>query len=150
MAVTPPPEGEPLVPALPEYDADILTGAARSTNSRPVAVMVNNIANSQRQNARPQRGIGSADLLIEAKVEGGITRLCAVFSDADSIPEVRPPPLGPRPVPAAAHALEHPLLPRRREHLLHPVRQRLRLLRAEHRRQELFQDPDPPHRLSPQ
>ena len=25
MAVTPPPEGEPLVPALPEYDADILT-----------------------------------------------------------------------------------------------------------------------------
>mgnify|MGYP003092830776 FL=1 len=90
MAVTPPPEGEPLVPALPEYDADILTGAARSTNSRPVAVMVNNIANSQRQNARPQRGIGSADLLIEAKVEGGITRLCAVFSDADSIPEVGP------------------------------------------------------------
>ena len=72
MAVTPPPEGEPLVPALPEYDADILTGAERSTNSRPVAVMVNNIANSQRQNARPQRGIGSADLLIEAKVEGGI------------------------------------------------------------------------------
>ena len=33
----------------------ILTGAERSTNSRPVAVMVNNIANSQRQNARPQR-----------------------------------------------------------------------------------------------
>ena len=75
---------------MPEYDADILTGAERSTNSRPVAVMVNNIANSQRQNARPQRGIGSADLLIEAKVEGGITRLCAVFSDADSIPEVGP------------------------------------------------------------
>ena len=93
MAVTPPPEGEELDPAfgvMPEYDADILTGAERSTNSRPVAVMVNNIANTQRQNARPQRGIGSADLLIEAKVEGGITRLCAVFSDADSIPEVGP------------------------------------------------------------
>ena len=30
------------------------------------------------------------------------------------------------------------------------VRQRVRLLRAEHRRQELFQDPDPPHHLSPQ
>lgn len=56
MAVTPPPEGEQLDPAfgvMPEYDADILTGAERSTNSRPVAVMVNNIANSQRQNARP-------------------------------------------------------------------------------------------------
>ena len=93
MAVTPLPEGEQLDPAfgvMPEYDADILTGVERSTNSRPVAVMVNNIANSQRQNARPQRGIGSADLLIEAKVEGGITRLCAVFSDADSIPEVGP------------------------------------------------------------
>ena len=72
MAVTPPLEGEQLDSAfgvMPEYDADILTGAERSTNSRPVAVMVNNIANSQRQNARPQRGIGSADLLIEAKVE---------------------------------------------------------------------------------
>ena len=93
MAVTPPPEGEQLDPAfgvMPEYDADILTGAARSTNSRPVAVMVNNIANSERQNARPQRGIGSADLLIESKVEGGITRLCAVFRDADTIPEVGP------------------------------------------------------------
>ena len=64
MAVTPPPEGEQLDPAvgvMPEYDADILTGDERSTNSRPVAVMVNNI-----------------------------TRLCAVFSDADSIPEVGP------------------------------------------------------------
>ena len=81
---------EPGPSALPDYDADLLTGIERSTNSRPVAVMVNNIANSQRQNARPQRGIGSADLLIEAKVEGGITRLCAVFSDADSIPEVGP------------------------------------------------------------
>ena len=33
MAVTPPPEGEQPGPALPEYDADILTGAERSTNS---------------------------------------------------------------------------------------------------------------------
>ena len=93
MAVTPPPEGEQLDPAfgvMPEYDADILTGAERSTNSRPVAVMVNNIANSQRQNARPQRGIGSADLLIEAKVEGGITRFCALYSNVNNIPEIGP------------------------------------------------------------
>ena len=55
-----------------------------------VGVMVNNIANSERQNARPQRGIGSADLLIASKVEGGITRLCAVFRDAGTIPEVGP------------------------------------------------------------
>ena len=77
---------EPGLSALPDYDADLLTGIERSTNSRPVAVMVNNIANSQRQNARPQRGIGSADLLIEAKVEGGITRLNILYyHDGESI-----------------------------------------------------------------
>ena len=93
MAVTPPPEGEQLDPAfgiMPEYDADILTGAERSTNSRPVAVMVNNIANSQRQNARPQRGLSKADILFEIKVEGGITRFCALYSDVNSIPEIGP------------------------------------------------------------
>ena len=52
--------------------------------------MVNNISNTPRQNARPQRGIGSADVLIECKVEGGITRFCAVFHDADAIPEIGP------------------------------------------------------------
>ena len=52
--------------------------------------MVNNISNTQRQNARPQRGLGSADLLIESKVEGGITRFCAVYYDANAIPEVGP------------------------------------------------------------
>ena len=75
---------------LPAYDADPLTGEARKSTGRMVGVMVNNIANSEKQNARPQRGIGSADLLIESKVEGGITRLCAVFRDADTIPEVGP------------------------------------------------------------
>ena len=76
--------------ALPVYDADGLTGQAHRTNGRIVGVMVNNISNSERQNARPQRGIGSADILIESKVEGGITRLCALFHDANDIPEVGP------------------------------------------------------------
>ena len=75
---------------LPAYDADPLTGEARRSDGRIVGVMVNNISNSERQNARPQRGLGSADLLIESKVEGGITRFCAVYHDADSIPEVGP------------------------------------------------------------
>ena len=66
-------------PALAAYDANVLTGEAGSGTGRIVGVMVNNISNSQRQNARPQRGIGSADILVESKVEGGITRLCAVF-----------------------------------------------------------------------
>ena len=77
MAASSLPEVAPPAPgpsALPDYDADLLTGIGRSTNSRPVAVMVNNIANSQRQTARPQRGIGSADLLNEAEVEGGLSR----------------------------------------------------------------------------
>lgn len=76
--------------ALPAYDADPLTGEAKRSNGRIVGVMVNNISNTSRQNARPQRGLSSADLLIECKVEGGITRFCAVFHDAGSIPEIGP------------------------------------------------------------
>ena len=76
--------------ALPAYDADPLTGEAKRSNGRIVGVMVNNISNTSRQNARPQRGLSSADLLIECKVEGGITRFCAVFHDADAIPEIGP------------------------------------------------------------
>ena len=75
---------------LPAYDADPLTGEANRSSGRIVGVMVNNISNTTRQNARPQRGLSSADLLIECKVEGGITRFCAVFHDADSIPEIGP------------------------------------------------------------
>ena len=62
--------------ALPVYDADVLTGQAHRTNGRIVGVMVNNISNSERQNARP--------------VEGGSTRLCARFHDAKDIPEGGP------------------------------------------------------------
>ena len=76
--------------SLPAYNADPLTGEPRRSNGRIVGVMVNNISNTQRQNARPQRGIGSADLLIESKVEGGISRFCAVYHDANAIPEVGP------------------------------------------------------------
>ena len=93
LVVSPLPEGEQLDPGFavtPAYDADPLTGEARRSGGRSVGVMVNNISNTPRQNARPQRGIGSADVLIECKVEGGITRFCAVFHDADAIPEIGP------------------------------------------------------------
>ena len=76
--------------SLPAYDANVLTGEAGSGTGRIVGVMVNNISNSAKQNARPQRGIGSADILVESKVEGGITRLCALFSDVNQIPEIGP------------------------------------------------------------
>src|SRR5699024_11449643 len=63
---------------------------AKRGRGRIVAVMVNNICNSARQNARPQRGLSAASVLIESKVEGSISRLCALYSDVDAIPEVGP------------------------------------------------------------
>ena len=78
------------VPALPPYDADPLTGEAKRGRGRIVGVMVNNICNSARQNARPQRGLSAAPVLIESKVEGNISRLCALYSGAEGIPEVGP------------------------------------------------------------
>ena len=77
-------------PALPPYDADPLTGEAKTGNGRIIGVMVNNICNSARQNARPQRGLSAAPVLIESRVEGNISRLCAVYSGVDAIPEVGP------------------------------------------------------------
>lgn len=49
-------------PALPPYLADPLTGEARSADTRIVGIMVNNISNSTRQNARPQRGLSDAGM----------------------------------------------------------------------------------------
>ncbi len=43
---------------------------------RPIAVMINNISA-----AMPQCGIGDADIIYEMMVEGGITRLLAIFND---------------------------------------------------------------------
>lgn len=64
-----------------------LTGEAGYDESlllnRPVAVMVNNIEQSL-----PQRGISKADIVYEMPVEGGITRLMAVFSDYHDLPEI--------------------------------------------------------------
>ena len=77
-------------PALPPYDADPLTGEAKTGNGRIIGVMVNNICNSSRQNARPHRGLSSASILIESKVEGNISRLCALYNNVDAIPEVGP------------------------------------------------------------
>ncbi len=50
---------------------------------RPVAVMVNNI-----RDALPQYGIAQADIIYEMLVEGGITRLMAVYADYGSMPNI--------------------------------------------------------------
>ncbi len=54
-------------------------------NTRPIAVMINNIGE-----AMPQSGIGEADVIYEMVVEGGITRLMAVFSDYDGLEKIGP------------------------------------------------------------
>ena len=55
----------------------------RAVGKRPVSVMVNNI-----KKAWPQYGLGSADICYEIVVEGGITRIMAVFADYQSMPKI--------------------------------------------------------------
>lgn len=63
---------------------DPLTSLACSqdySTRRPIAVMINNI-----RQAIPQHGISDADILYECLVEGGITRLMAIFPDYRALP----------------------------------------------------------------
>lgn len=59
---------------------EVLTNT-ESLGKRPVAVMINNIVN-----ALPQYGISDADIMFEIPVEGGITRMMAVYSDFQAMP----------------------------------------------------------------
>ncbi|MBR6792470.1 MAG: DUF3048 domain-containing protein [Ruminococcus sp.] len=59
-----------------DYNAD-------AVGKRPVAVMVNNL-----KDALPQYGIEQADIIYEIPVEGGITRLMAVYADYTSMPDI--------------------------------------------------------------
>lgn len=52
---------------------------------KPVAIMINNIGE-----AMPQSGIGNADVIYEMIVEGGITRLEAVFTDYSGLTKIGP------------------------------------------------------------
>ena len=85
------PESEP-VPAPEETPSEIrnpLTGetgfSEEAVGKRPVTVMINNIGA-----ALPQRGLSAADMIYEAVVEGGITRMMGVYADIDQIPYVGP------------------------------------------------------------
>lgn len=66
---------------------DFLTGEKSNRESinapRPVAVMINNIEASL-----PQYGISRADIIMEMPVEGGITRLMAIYNDYKAVPSV--------------------------------------------------------------
>ena len=76
-------------PTAQPYEAAALTGYEKDADypegERITAVMVNNI-----QVCRPQRGLSAADILFEIKVEGGITRFMALFTDYNQIPEIGP------------------------------------------------------------
>lgn len=69
----------------PEKTVNFLTGFEGNYNpgARPVAVTVNNLEASL-----PQYGIGGADIIMEFPVEGGITRLMALYSDYKSMPDI--------------------------------------------------------------
>ncbi|MBQ8831788.1 MAG: DUF3048 domain-containing protein [Oscillospiraceae bacterium] len=79
------PEPEPEPEPLPEIEKVVyynpLTGEEVSEDismKRPLAVMINNYPSSM-----PQLGIAEADIIYEMIVEGGLTRMCAVFQDID-------------------------------------------------------------------
>jgi len=54
-------------------------------NLYPIAVMIDNDPN-----ARPQAGLAQAQLVYEAKAEGGITRFMAIFAGSDDLPIIGP------------------------------------------------------------
>ncbi len=51
---------------------------------RPVAIMVNNLSTAQ----KVQTGLNDADIVYETEVEGGITRLLAVYKDFKSVKQI--------------------------------------------------------------
>lgn len=77
--IIPEPEPEPIV-----LYTNPFTGVGIEqdlSGKRPVAMMINNI-----KVATPQLGISEADILYECIVEGGITRLLAIFPRYESLP----------------------------------------------------------------
>ncbi len=74
-------------PEVIHYPVNPLTGmeglSEEAVGKRPVAVMINNI-----KAALPQYGIAQADIIFETLVEGGITRMMAIYGDYTQIPDV--------------------------------------------------------------
>ena len=70
---------------VPQGNQNPLTGTfdldEGAIGKRPVAIMINNI-----KVALPQSGIADADLIYEMPVEGGITRMMAVYADYTKVP----------------------------------------------------------------
>ena len=88
-AATPAPTPTP-EPYTPEVLTGLKQGEDYPKNQRCACVMVNNISDSAYQNARPQDGLSDADILVEIKVEGNITRFMAMYQDYTKIPQIAP------------------------------------------------------------
>lgn len=72
----------------PELFVNPLTGiknlSAEKADDRPVAITVNNISNAQ----TVQTGLNLADVVYETEVEGGITRLVAIYQNISAAEKV--------------------------------------------------------------
>lgn len=78
---------EVVEPSVPE-NISPYTGLAidpELVNKRPIGVMISNI-----KLALPQSGISKADIIYETLVEGGITRLFAIFHDFNDVTKIGP------------------------------------------------------------
>lgn len=81
-----PVDDTPSTPPEPIVYVNPLTGvedieSEEVLNRRPVAVMINNMSVAQ----KVQTGLNQADIVYETEVEGGITRLLAVFKDISKV-----------------------------------------------------------------
>lgn len=83
-------ESSPEILDVPETFVNPLTGVAdlddsAKTQQRPVAIMINNL-NASVQNV--QTGLSAADIIYETEVEGGLTRLLAVYQDISGLDKI--------------------------------------------------------------
>ena len=83
--------GEEIVSGKPEVEkyynnltGCYVEGSKNKENLRPVAVMINNLGKAQ----KVQTGLADASIIYETFVEGGITRLLAIYKDVGSVGEI--------------------------------------------------------------
>ena len=79
----------PVMESVPKLSVNPLTGVDELEEStiatqRPVAIMVNNVNVAQSR----QTGLSHADIIYETEVEGGITRLMAVYQDISKLDKI--------------------------------------------------------------
>ncbi len=82
-------ESTPAVEDTPTLAVNPLTGIGEfednaKASQRPVAIMVNNVSVAQSR----QTGLSDADIIYETEVEGGITRLMAVYQDISGLDKI--------------------------------------------------------------